>query len=308
MYRQYFNILGLPPNASRDDIKRKYRLLSLQFHPDRTNNDYEKSEQFKEITTAYDVLYNHYDTIKIEMDKIFENFENFENFGFFNPNIHGSFIPDSDITQTQTQTHGQQAYRPKSIYLTKEISLEESYTGTSLPIEITRKIKPYNNSPNHEIEEETETIYITIPEGIDNNELIVVKNRGNIIDTISGHIKIRISINNGANRSGTGSDPESGYEREGLNLIYRKSITFKESLCGFSFKITHLNGKQYTINNDTGMIIHNGSTNIIPKLGFKRTDSATSNILHGDLIIRYSVKYPERVSSEVIDFLSKHLE
>lgn len=300
MYRQYFNVLGLPPNASRDDIKRKYRLLSLQFHPDRTNNDYEKSEQFKEITTAYDILYNHYDSIKVEMDKIFDNF------GVFNQNIHGSFMPDIDITQTQPQTYGQQAYRPKSIYLTKEISLEESYTGTSLPIEIARKIKPHNNSPNHDIEEETETIYITIPEGIDNNELIVVKNRGNIIDTISGHIKIRISINNGTNRSTP--DPESGYEREGLNLIYRKSITFKESLCGFSFKIAHLNGKQYTINNDTGMIIHNGSTNVISKLGFKRADSATSNILQGDLIIRYSVKYPERISSEVIDFLSKHLE
>jgi molecular chaperone DnaJ len=52
----YYATLGVPRAASDDDIKKAYRKLAMQFHPDRNNGSAESEEKFKEITEAYDVL------------------------------------------------------------------------------------------------------------------------------------------------------------------------------------------------------------------------------------------------------------
>ena len=54
--RDYYEVLGLERNASEDDIKRAYRKLALQFHPDRNPDDAEAEAKFKEAAEAYDVL------------------------------------------------------------------------------------------------------------------------------------------------------------------------------------------------------------------------------------------------------------
>jgi molecular chaperone DnaJ len=53
--RDYYEVLGIDKTASKDDIKKAYRKLALQFHPDR-NQDKQAEEQFKEATEAYDIL------------------------------------------------------------------------------------------------------------------------------------------------------------------------------------------------------------------------------------------------------------
>jgi molecular chaperone DnaJ len=52
----FYNTLGVSRTASDDEIKRAYRKLAMQFHPDRNNGSAEAEEKFKEITEAYDVL------------------------------------------------------------------------------------------------------------------------------------------------------------------------------------------------------------------------------------------------------------
>jgi molecular chaperone DnaJ len=52
----FYTTLGVPRNASDEEIKRSYRKLAMQFHPDRNNGSPEAEEKFKEITEAYDVL------------------------------------------------------------------------------------------------------------------------------------------------------------------------------------------------------------------------------------------------------------
>jgi len=54
--RDYYEILGVQRNASADEIKKSYRKLALQFHPDRNPNNKESEEKFKEATEAYEVL------------------------------------------------------------------------------------------------------------------------------------------------------------------------------------------------------------------------------------------------------------
>src|SRR5215217_5259926 len=52
----FYSVLGVQKTASDDDIKKAYRKLAMQFHPDRNNGSSEAEEKFKEITEAYDVL------------------------------------------------------------------------------------------------------------------------------------------------------------------------------------------------------------------------------------------------------------
>src|SRR5512139_1772331 len=53
--RDYYEVLGIPRNASKDQIKDSYRKLAMQYHPDR-NKAPDAEERFKEISEAYAVL------------------------------------------------------------------------------------------------------------------------------------------------------------------------------------------------------------------------------------------------------------
>ena len=56
--RDYYEVLGVSKNATADELKKAYRKLALQYHPDRNPGDKEAEEKFKEAAEAYDVLSN----------------------------------------------------------------------------------------------------------------------------------------------------------------------------------------------------------------------------------------------------------
>jgi molecular chaperone DnaJ len=55
MKRDYYEVLGVNKNASKSEIKKAYRRLAMQYHPDR-NKSPDAEEKFKEISEAYGVL------------------------------------------------------------------------------------------------------------------------------------------------------------------------------------------------------------------------------------------------------------
>jgi len=54
--RDYYEVLGVPKNASADEIKRAYKKLAIKYHPDKNPGDKEAENKFKEAAEAYDVL------------------------------------------------------------------------------------------------------------------------------------------------------------------------------------------------------------------------------------------------------------
>src|ERR1700704_4273078 len=54
--RDYYEVLGVSRTASAEELKRAYRKLALQFHPDRNPNDPQSEARFKEVNEAYEIL------------------------------------------------------------------------------------------------------------------------------------------------------------------------------------------------------------------------------------------------------------
>jgi len=54
--RDYYEVLGVSRDASLEEIKKAYRKLALQYHPDRNPGDKSAEEKFKEVAEAYEVL------------------------------------------------------------------------------------------------------------------------------------------------------------------------------------------------------------------------------------------------------------
>lgn len=108
----YYKALGLEANASIDDVKRSYRKLARQFHPDSTGGDKVKESRFKEVQAAYDVLGDArkrklYDDIRTRgfhpNGLGFESFDLGDLFGEFfrsvpHGNVHGEHAAHDDDT------------------------------------------------------------------------------------------------------------------------------------------------------------------------------------------------------------------
>lgn len=281
MTQQYFDILGLNYNASKEEIKKKYRQLSLKLHPDKHCNDPEKGEQFKKINEAYDILYN--TTNQLNSVNELNDLNIYNNlFDIFNKHRNPEFNQEFAKDSNQDFYKRYKNNKPKSIHKILSISLTDAYAGVHIPIKIIRKI-----IENQITYDESETIYINIPKGTDHDEILIIKNKGNIVNAIQSHIKIKIQL-----------IEHNIFKRDGLNLIFTKNITFKESICGFSFNLKHLNNKYYTINNESGIIVHSETNNVIPKLGFMREDTC------GDLIIKYEIIYPDKLDESIIQKLN----
>jgi len=73
MPRDYYEVLGVPKTASEDEIKKSYRKLARQYHPDRNPGDKQAETRFKEVQDAYDIL----------SDK--KKREQYDRFGFVGP-------------------------------------------------------------------------------------------------------------------------------------------------------------------------------------------------------------------------------
>ena len=164
------------------------------------------------------------------------------------------------------------------------ISIEDCYNGCTIPI----NIKRWHKMPG--MNEETETIYIDIKSGIDNNEMIIIRDKGHVIhDNLRGDVKIFVTIN---------EDLQSKYtpfKRNGLDMEFKVDISLKEALCGCSFDLKHISGQTFTLRHSK--LISPGTKISLDKYGFKRDDSI------GKLNLEYNIIFPTKLDSSQIESL-----
>lgn len=282
-----YKILNIEPTQDISIIKKAYRTLSFKYHPDKNNNDPQKNKYFNQITAAYNSLINKYK--KNDMLCVHDHYNNFKTINesnFFNNNRNfNQSKNNTNIISNNSENEINKDLIPLDINVNLNISYTNAYYGANLPINITRKIVNYNSKS-----EENETIYVSIPKGIDNNEFIIINNKGNMYNNYYTNIKVTIKLIN-----------NEVFTRKGLNLIYIKDITFKESLIGFSFNLMHLNNKLYKLHHNTDEIITIDTIKTIPNMGFER-DNYT-----GDLIIKFNILYPKVLSKDIKSKLNEIL-
>ncbi|HAL39471.1 MAG TPA: molecular chaperone DnaJ [Polaromonas sp.] len=142
--KDYYDTLGVPKNASDEDIKKAYRKLAMKHHPDRNQGDKSKvsEEKFKEAKEAYEILsddskraaYDQYGHAGV--DPNMRGGPGAEGFGGF-AEAFGDIFGDVFGGQRGAQQHGgRQVYRGGDLSYAMEITLEEAAHGKEAQIRI----------------------------------------------------------------------------------------------------------------------------------------------------------------------------
>ncbi len=156
--RDYYEVLGIQKTASLDEVKKAYRKLAMQYHPDRNPGNKEAEEKFKEATEAYEVLSDQdkrsrYDRFGHEGVRQGADFHDWANtnpndiFSVFNDifgggfggSIFDDFFGGSARTRQRTGSSGGE--RGGDLKISAKLTLEEISTGVEKKVKIKRQEK-----------------------------------------------------------------------------------------------------------------------------------------------------------------------
>lgn len=297
----FYDVLGVSKDATELEIKKAYRKLSLDFHPDR-NPDPEAKTKFQEISEAYETLSDPSKKQEYDHEQLYGGarqhpfgghggFGNMNEFtdmndifnmmfsGGMGPMGMGGGMPNIRIFHNGIPV----ITKPNPIQQEIRMTLEEAYNGIS-----SFKVS-FERSHNGHIEKDH--IHINIPKGVNTGETVILKDIGHTVqDRIKGDLHLNIIIQN-----------HSLFERNGLDLIFKKQLTLKEALCGFTIEIPHLNGKMLRISHSTttSHVIKPNDTRTIPEYGMLKDGHST-----GNLIIVFEIIFPEKITESQIKILN----
>ncbi|MCX8010998.1 MAG: DnaJ domain-containing protein, partial [Ignavibacteria bacterium] len=154
--RDYYEVLGVQRNATADEIKKAYRKLAMQYHPDRNPGNKEAEEKFKEAAEAYEVLSDpdkrsRYDRFGhagmkgtdfreyTDINDIFNSFRDIFSGAGFGGSIFDDFFGGTTSTRSRRRaTHGTPG---SDLRVTLKLTLEEISTGVQKKIKIKRYVQ-----------------------------------------------------------------------------------------------------------------------------------------------------------------------
>lgn len=239
-YKDYYAILGVSKNATAEEIKKAYRKLAVQYHPDKNQGNKVAEEKFKEIAEAYNVLGD--EQKRQEYDNIVTHWQQFGS----NPNYYRRYTQNSgngrSYTYTQQRPFGKDEEdifdrfggsfsdffehffggtrnAPKkgvNYKSTLEISLEDAAWGRPQIINL-----------------EQEKFRLRIKPGIADGQEIKIPGKGGVGPTGErGDLFVTILIK-----------PHPYFERKGDDLIYRKKVNVFDLMLGTKVSVPTLEGK-----------------------------------------------------------------
>lgn len=226
MAKDYYSVLGVSKNASVDEIKKAYRKLALQYHPDR-NKDKASEEKFKEVTKAYEILS---DSSKRQT---------YDQFGeaAFQQGGPGAGGPFGGFG-TQNGRYGPFTYT----YTTSGNQAGFDFGGFSDPFEIFEQFFGGANPFQRAQRRTTYSLSISFMEAINGTTKKV--NMGGKTQTI----KIPQGVDTGSRIRFGDSDvvievePHRNFRREGYDIITEEEISFPKAALGDELEVETVQG------------------------------------------------------------------
>ncbi len=185
-FKDYYEILSVSRTATNDEIKKAYRKLAHQYHPD-VSKDPAGEEKFKEIGEAYATLKDKekraaYDDLGKHSPG--ENFNPPPNWAGSQSNQGGQNFSFDDIdladlfasySKGNRQAHQQsQAIQGQDYELTTQISLEDAYAGSTVELNFT--VEEFDNQG--QIKQVPHTFKVRVPKGVTNGQKMLLRGKG----------------------------------------------------------------------------------------------------------------------------------
>jgi curved DNA-binding protein len=287
----YYKTLGVPKNASAEDIKKAYRKLARKLHPDVNPNDKEAHKKFQQINEANEVLsdaekrkkYDQYGENWKHADQYEQarqqqgagagGFGGFGGGGFGGSEYTYSSGEEGDFSDFFESLFGgsrgrrsQAKYRGQDYNAELQLSLTDAYTTHKQTITINGK-----------------NVRITIPAGVENGQKIKLKGYGSagVNGGPNGDLFITFNIKNDTN-----------LKREGNDLYKTEDVDLYTALLGGEKTIDTLSGKiKLKVNPET----QNGTKIRLKGKGYPVYKKEGQ---FGDLYITWNIKLPTNLTDK----------
>jgi molecular chaperone DnaJ len=281
--KDFYKVLGVDKKAAADEIKKRYRALARDLHPDKTKGDAAKEEKFKAVSEAYEILSDV--KKRAEYD---EARSLFERGGFRAPqgggfqggdfgDVFGGANPQ-DIFANLFGGGGRRGPRKgQDLQTEATITFRESVFGTTLDLRLATDRGQAQN------------ISARVPTGVGDGAKIRVKGKGAQGEAGPGDLFIQLHVK-----------PHPIFSRKGENLTISLPVTFAEAALGADIKVPTMAGDDVTVRIAPGT--PNGRTLRVKGRGI--TKGSTT----GDLLVTVEVQVPQRVDGKALDALKKFAE
>ncbi len=282
--KDFYKVLGVAKNAAADEIKKRYRALARDLHPDKTKGDLAKEEKFKAVSEAYEILSDL--KKRAEYD---EARSLFARGGFRAPtgggfqggdfsDLFGGGGNPQDIFANLFGGSGRRAPRKgQDLQTEATITFRESVFGTTLDLRLGTD------------RGQTQNISARVPTGVHDGTKIRVKGKGAPGEAGPGDLFILLHVK-----------PHPVFGRKGENLTLNLPVTFTEAALGADIKVPTLSGDDVTVRIAPGT--PNGRTLRVKGRGVVKGSTT------GDLLVTVEVQVPQRVDGKALAALKKFAE
>ena len=281
--KDFYKVLGVDKKAAADEIKKKYRALARDLHPDKTKGDSAKEEKFKAVSEAYEILSDakkraEYD----EARSLFERggFRAPQGGGFQGGDFHDVFgggNPQDIFANLFGNAARRGPRKGQDLQTEATITFRESVFGTTLDLRLATDRGQAQN------------ISARVPTGVSDGAKIRVKGKGSPGEAGPGDLFIQLHVK-----------PHPIFGRKGENLTITLPITFAEAALGADVKVPTITGEDVTVRIAPGT--PTGRTLRVKGRG------VTKGSTTGDLLVTVEVQVPQRVDGKALDALKKFAE
>jgi len=266
--KDYYAVLGVDKKADGATIKKKYRQLARELHPDKTKGDKKLEDRFKEVSEAYDILSD--DKKRAEYDQAREAFKS----GAFRQGANqygGDFSDLFNGGDIFSQIFGGRRGPRKGADLQSSvtISFRDAVFGKQIDI--------------------SKGLTVRIPAGISDGGKVRVKGRGEPGEAGPGDLYVIVSV-----------VPHPIFSRKGENIHVTVPVSFTEAALGADIPVPTLEGDEVKVRIAPGT--QNGKTFRVKGRGVKK------GVNSGDLMVTIEVQVPQRVDGKAKRALEEFAE